>query len=77
MSLNFGRVPPLTAEFAALERLKNQPISLLNSTLESSFLIGSSSFLPVTRTTVIVSGEIDLRPDHPKQNLIFTFSALF
>ena len=29
MSLNFGGIPPLTLELAALEHLKNQTISLL------------------------------------------------
>ena len=29
MSLNFGRISPLSSELAALERLKNQTISLL------------------------------------------------
>ena len=28
MSLNFGKIPPLTSELAALERLKNQWIML-------------------------------------------------
>ena len=50
MNSNFSHVSPLTAELAALECLKNQhnPVS----TLVPSFLIGSSSFLPVTRTTI-------------------------
>ena len=29
MSSNFGGIPPLTSELAALEQLKNQTISLL------------------------------------------------
>ena len=51
MSSNLGGIPPLTLELAALERLKNGTISLL-STLAPSFLIGSSSFLQVTMTTI-------------------------
>ena len=41
MSLNFGGISPLTAELAALERLKKT--YKLVSTLAPSFLIGSSS----------------------------------
>ena len=44
-----------TAELAALERLKKIPYLLsgdLVSTLEPAFLIGSFSFLQVTRTTI-------------------------
>ena len=40
MSSNFGRIPSLTSELAALERLKND-INLV-STLAPSFLIESS-----------------------------------
>ena len=46
MSLNFGKIPLLTSELAALERQK-----LMNNvvtTLAPSFLIGSSSFLQAT-----------------------------
>ena len=50
MSSNFRGIPPLTLELAALERLKDQTISLL--ALAPSFLIGSYSFLQVTRTTI-------------------------
>ena len=52
MSSNFGRIPPLNLELAALERLKKVIYNLV-STLALSFLIGSSSFLQVRRTTVI------------------------
>ena len=53
MSFNLSRIPPLTAELAALECLTNQTYNLVN-TLVPSCLIGSSSFLlvHVTRTTV-------------------------
>ena len=50
MSLNFGGISPLTAELAALERLKKT--YRLVSTLVPSFLFGSSSFLQVTRETM-------------------------
>ena len=52
MSSNFGRIPPLTSELAALERLKKITYNLV-STLAPSFLIGSSSYLQVTRTFII------------------------
>ena len=52
MSLNFGRIPLLTSELAALERLKKTTYNLV-STLVPSFLIGSSSYLQVTRTLII------------------------
>ena len=51
MSSNFCIIPPLNAELAALERLKRKIYNLVN-TLAPSFLIGSSSFLLVTRTTI-------------------------
>ena len=51
MSLNFGKIPSLTSELAALERLK-KTINSLVTTLTSSFLIGSSSFMQVTSTTI-------------------------
>ena len=50
MSLNFGGISPLTAELAALERLKKT--YNLVSTLGPSFLFGSSSFLQVTKETI-------------------------
>ena len=52
MSSNFGRIPSLTSELAAHERLKKTTYNRV-STLASSFLIGSSSFLQVWRTTII------------------------
>ena len=51
MSSNFGGIPPLTSKLAALERLKKTSYNLV-STLVPSFLIGSSSFLQVTRPTI-------------------------
>ena len=55
MSLNFSQILPWTAELAALECLKKSQTyngENLVSTLVPSFLIGSSSFLQVTRTTI-------------------------
>ena len=52
MSLNLGRIPPLTSELAALECLEKTSYNLV-STLVPSFLIGSSSYLQVTRTSTI------------------------
>ena len=43
MSSNSGRIPPLTSELVALERLKKTSYNLV-STLAPSFLFGSSSF---------------------------------
>ena len=55
-SSKLGQIRPRTAELAALERLKNFPLTYngenLVSTLAPSFLIGSSSFLNVKRTTI-------------------------
>ena len=55
-SSNFDQIGRRTVEIAALERLKNFPLTYnwenLVSTLAPSFLIGSSSFLQVTRTTI-------------------------
>ena len=55
-SSNFSQIRPRTAELAALERLKKFPYTYnrenLVSTLAPSFLIGSSSFLQVSRTTI-------------------------
>ena len=50
MNLNFDGISRLTAELAALERLKKT--YKLVSTLAPSFLFGSSSFLQVTRETI-------------------------
>ena len=52
MSSNFGRIPPLTLELVALERLKKKSYNLV-STLAPSFLIRSSSYLQITRTSII------------------------
>ena len=51
MSSNFGQIPPPTPELFALERLKKLMYNVVN-TLAPSFLIGSFSFLQVTRTTI-------------------------
>ena len=44
MSLNFGKIPSLTSELAALER-QEKIMKNVVTTLAPSFLIGSSSFL--------------------------------
>ena len=55
-SLKLGTIRSPTVELAALERLKKFPQTYngenLVSTLEPLFLIGSFSFLQVTRTTI-------------------------
>ena len=57
MSSNFGQVRPQIAELAALERLEKSPYTYngknVVATLAPLFFIGSSSFLQVTRTTII------------------------
>ena len=49
MSSNFNQIRPLTTELLALERLMLYNVV---NTLAPSFLIGSSSFLQITRTTI-------------------------
>ena len=51
MSLNFGKIPSLTSELAALERLKKSMNNVV-TTLAPSFLSRSSSFLQATRTLI-------------------------
>ena len=57
-SSKFGQIGPKTAELAALERLEKSPWTFngenVVNTLAPSFLIGSSSFLQVIRTTIRV-----------------------
>ena len=50
-SLNFGKVPPPTRELYALARLKKLTYNVVN-TLAPLFLIGSSLYLKVTRTSI-------------------------
>ena len=52
MSSNLGRIPPLTLELAALERLKKKRHIVLLALYRLHF-IGSSTSLQVTRTTII------------------------
>ena len=56
MSSKFGKIRPWTAELTALERLKKSPLTFngkdVVNTPALSFLIRSSSFLQVTRTTI-------------------------
>ena len=51
MSSNFGQIPPPTPELSALVHLKKMMYNVVY-TLAPSFLIGSSSFLQVTRTII-------------------------
>ena len=51
MSLNFCQIPPLTLELSALEPPKKSTYYLV-ATLAPSFLIESSSFFEVSRTTI-------------------------
>ena len=56
MGSKFGKIRPGSAELATLERLKKSPYTYnernVLSTVVLSFLIGSYSFLQVTRTTI-------------------------
>ena len=62
MSSKFDGIPPLTSEYAALERLKNQTISLLSS---SAFNFNWIFFiLAGNKDNYIVSNEVEIRP-HP------------
>ena len=70
MSSNFGRIPPLTSESAALERLKKSNYKFV-STLVPSFLIRSYSVLQVTRTTIHLSNVLT---DHLS---ILAYKSLF
>ena len=51
MSSNFSQIPPPTPELSALARLEILMFNLV-STLAASFLIGSSSYLQVMRTSI-------------------------
>ena len=51
MSSNVGQIPPPTLELSALGRLKKSMYNVVN-TLVPLFLIGSSSYLQVTRTSI-------------------------
>ena len=57
LSLNLGRIPPLTSELVALEGLKKTPYNLV-STLAPSFLFGQWIFILVM--TCWLSGERSL-----------------
>ena len=52
MTLNFGKIPLLTSELAALERQKKLMNNVV-TTLAPSFLTGSSSFLQATSKPII------------------------
>ena len=65
MSFNLGRIPPLTLELAALERLKKMSYNLV-STLAPSFLIRSSSYLQVSRKSIIFRTSSNLSQIRPR-----------
>ena len=61
MSLNFGGISPLTAEFAALERLKKDLLVCYHS---SAFVFDWIFFiLAGNNDNYIVSDEFEIRPD--------------
>ena len=61
MSLNFGGISPLTAEFAALERLKKYLLACYHS---SAFIFDWIFFiLAGNKDNYIVSDEFEIRPD--------------
>ena len=51
MSSNFGQIPPPTPELSAIAHLKKMMYDVVN-TLAPLFLIGSSSYWQVTRTSI-------------------------
>ena len=59
MSLNFGGISPLTAELAALERLKKT--YKLGSTLAPSFFVWIFFILAGNKGNYIVSDEFEIR----------------
>ena len=65
MSSNLGIIPPLTSELAALKRLKKTSYNLV-STLAPSFLIGSSSYLQVGRTSIISRRSLNFSQIRPR-----------
>ena len=65
MSSNFGQIPPPTPELSALGRLEKSMYNVVN-TLASSFLIGSSLFLQVRRTTIISRMSLNFSQIRPR-----------
>ena len=65
MSSNLGIIPPLTSELVALERLKKTSYNFV-STLAPSFLIGSSAYLQITRTSIISQTCLNFRQILPR-----------
>ena len=65
MSSNLGRIPLLTSELAALGRLEKKSYNLV-STLAPSFFIGSSSYLQVTRTSIISRTSLNFSQIRPR-----------
>ena len=65
MSSTLGRILQLTSELVALECLKKKTSYNL-STLAPSFLIGSSSYLQVIRTSIISQTRLNFSQIRPK-----------
>ena len=61
----FGQIPPPTQELSALARLNNLMYNVVN-TLAPSFLIGSSLFLQVRRTTIISRMSLNFSQIRPR-----------
>ena len=62
MSSNFGGIPPLTLELAALEQLKKSNNKLV-STLAPSFFDWIFFILAGDKDNYIVSNEFEIQPD--------------
>ena len=58
MSLNFGQIPPLTAELAALERLKNRCYHVISVDIDSIFFK-----LAGNKNMHNIMNEFEFRPD--------------
>ena len=91
MSLNFGQIPPLTTELAALERLKNRCHHVISVDIDPIFfklavtrtcliLWMSSNFGQIGPPTTELAGLVHLRNtpiDYNGENGVSTFSLLF
>ena len=80
MSLNFGQIPPLTTELAALERLKNRCHHVIFVDIDPLFFK-----LAGNKDMHNVMNEFEFRPDRTRntpidlimENGVSTFSLLF
>ena len=75
MSSDLDRILPLTSEVVALERLKKTSYNLV-STLAPSFIIRSSSFLQVWRTTIISRTSLKFGMIRPRTAELATLERL-